>query len=311
MQKIDRLLKIILTLQNSKKKIITAKELSEKLEVDIRTIYRYIQALDYAGVPIESTPGRGYRLEEGYHLPPVMLTEKEAVALLIGSEFVIKKVDSSYKKDASSAFLKIKSILKKETLEYVNKIGEFTVVMDDKFTDKNLIAKIQNAIAETKIIKLSYYSLKDEITQRAIEPMGLIYYNENWRIIAFCKLRNAFREFRLNRINNIRYTNNKFVKRKFSLNDFVGEFYNIHNPIELKVLFDKKSARIVKEKYSRGLTSEKDVKNGVEMTFLIDEKSVDITVNWILAFHKGAKIISPQDFKDRLQKKVADILKLY
>jgi predicted DNA-binding transcriptional regulator YafY len=311
MQKIDKLLQIILTLQNSRKKTITAQDLSEKLEVNIRTIYRYIQTLCSAGVPIESMTGRGYKLMEGYNLPPVMLTEKEAAALLMGSEFVIKKVDSSYKKDASSAFLKIKSILKKETLEYINKIDEFTVVMNDKFIDKNLIAKIQNAIAETKIIRLNYYSLKDEVTERAIEPMGLIYYNENWRIVAFCKLRNAFREFRLNRINNIRYTNHKFIKRKFSLNNFVSEFYNIHNPIELKVLFDKKSARIVKEQYSRGLTSEKDVKNGVEMKFLIDEKCVDITINWILSLHKGAKIISPEDFKDKLQKKVTDILKLY
>jgi predicted DNA-binding transcriptional regulator YafY len=310
MQKLDRLFKIVLTLQNSKKRI-TAEQLSKKLDMNIRTIYRYIQALYDAGIPIEAIPGMGYKLMDDYNLPPIMLTEKEAAALLMGSEFVIKKADSSYKKDATSAFDKIKSVLKKETLEHINKINESTFVMNDRFIDKKLIAKIQAAILGTKIIKLKYYSLKDEITKRDIEPMGLIYYNENWRIIAFCKLRNALREFRLNRINSIKYTKQKFVRRKFNLNNFLSECYNIHNPIELKVIFDKKSARIVKEKYSRGLTSEKETKKGVEMTFLIDENKIDITTDWILSFHKHAKVISPQEFKDVLQQKANDIVNIY
>ena len=310
MQKLDKLLQIILVLQNSKRRI-TAQEISEKLEINVRTVYRYIQTLNYAGVPIEAIPGMGYKLMEGNNLAPIILTEQEAAALLMGSEFVIKKADFSYKKDVSSAFEKIKAVLKKETLEYIDKIGKSTIVERDKFTDKNLIARIQKAIAETKIIKLNYYSLKNEITERAIEPMGLFYDNGSWRIIAFCKLRNGFREFRLNRINSVRFTNRGFVKRKFSLEDFVSKCYNVHNSVKLKVVFDKRSARIVKEKYSNGLTFEKDVKNGVEMQFLIDENQIDITIDWILSFHKHAKIISPQEFQDRLLQKASDIIKLY
>jgi predicted DNA-binding transcriptional regulator YafY len=311
MQKLDRLFEIVLILQNSKKSI-TAQELSERLDVNIRTVYRYIQTLGYAGIPIESTTGMGYRVMDDYHLPPIMLTPKEAAALLMGSEFVMKKVDYSYKKEAKSAFLKIKSVLKKDTLEYVNKIDESTIVINDQFADKSIIAKIQDSIAERKLIKLKYNSMsKNEVTERTIEPMGLIYYSENWRIIAYCRLREDFREFRLNRINNLKCTGITFDRRIFSLNDFAGRVYNIANPLEIKIWFDKKAARLVKEKYSQGLMNEIEQKNGSEMTFLISGERIDLTLNWILSFHKSARLLGPEVIKKNLIRKIEEISKLY
>jgi len=311
MQKLDRLFRIVHILQNSKKSV-TAQELSEKLELNIRTIYRYIQTLDNSGIPIESTTGQGYRMKEGYSLPPVMLTPKEAVAILMGSEFVIKKADFSYKKEAESAFLKIKSVLKKETLDFVNKIDESTIVLNDRFVDKNRISKIQEAIAERKLIKLQYDSMsKNEVTERIIEPMGLIYYSENWRIIAYCRLRQDFREFRLNRINNLKYTGSHFEKRVFSLADFVKKEYNITNPVEIKLWFDKKAARLVKEKYSQGLINETETKDGFELTFLISEERLDLTLNWILSFNKSVKILQPKELVTKLLQKADSITKLY
>jgi len=311
MQKLDRLFEIVLILQNSRKSV-TAQELSDRLGVNIRTIYRYMQTLGYAGIPIESTTGMGYRIMDDYHLPPIMFTPKEAAALLMGSEFVIKKADFSYKKEAESAFLKIKSVLKEDTLDFVNKIDESTFVFNDPLADKNIIAKIQESIADRKLIKLQYYSMsKNEITERIIEPMGLIYYSENWRIIAYCRLREDFREFRLNRINNLKYTGKYFEKRDFSLNEFVGKEYNISNPVEIKILFDKKTARLVKEKYSQGLMNEKELKQGIEMTFLISGERTDLTLNWILSFHKSAKLLSPETMKSKLIQKIEEIAKLY
>jgi predicted DNA-binding transcriptional regulator YafY len=311
MQKLDRLFEIVLILQNSKKSI-TAQDLSERLGVNIRTVYRYIQTLGYGGIPIESTTGMGYKIMDDYHLPPIMFTPKEAAALLMGSEFVMKKVDFSYKKEAESAFLKIKSVLKEDTLEYVNKIDESTIVFNDPHADKNIIAKIQESIAERKLIKLKYYSMsKNEVTERTIEPMGLIYYSENWRIIAFCRLREDFREFRLNRINNLKCTGKIFDRRDFSLNDFVGKEYNISNPLEIIIWFDKKAARLVKEKYSQGLMNERQVKNGTEMTFLISGERIDLTLNWILSFHKSAKLLGPETLKKKLTQKIEDIFKVY
>jgi len=310
MKNIYKLLHIIYIIQESKT-MVTAQELSEKLDTNIRTIYRYIDVLRDANFPIDACTGRGYNLKKGYYLPPIMFTEKEAAALLMGSKFVINKADHSYKRDVNSAFDKIKNNLKKETLDYINKIGNSMIVINDKFVDKNLLAKIQNSIAKTTTIKLDYYSLKGENTKREIEPMGMIYYNDSWRIIAYCRLRKDFREFRTNRINKILYTNHKFEKRNFSLENFVSKFYEIHHPIELKVWFDKKSAQIVKEKYSMGLTSEKNKQNGMEMTFLIDSSRANATANWMLSFHKCAKVISPKEFKNLLIEKATDILKLY
>jgi predicted DNA-binding transcriptional regulator YafY len=290
-----------------------ASEIAEHFGKSMRTIYRDMQALYEAGLPIASEPGEGYSVIKGDYLPPMTFTPGEASALLMGTEFVIKKADVSLRKDAQSALLKIKSILKEDTKEYIDVIDKSTVVFNQNIIHKNILSKIQFCIANDLMIHLKYYSLsKNEITERDIEPMGLIHYGENWRIIAFCRLRKDFREFRINRINSIKFLEEKFKKKKkFSLTDFISREFSIKNPFEAKIWFDKKSARIIKEKYSSGLTREDQVKDGFIMNFMYSLDKIDDIANWIMIFNKSAKVISPVPLKDLILQKAQEIKDIY
>jgi predicted DNA-binding transcriptional regulator YafY len=311
MNRIDRLLGIILLLQS--KKIVRATDISKFFNKSKRTIYRDLQALSEIGVPLSAEPGEGYSLVEGYHLPPVMFTHGEASALLLGTEFVIKKSDAFYRKEAQSALLKIKSILKKDTKEYINKIDESTIIFEKNISGKNILQSIQNSIANNTLIHIKYFSLsKNEITDRDIEPVGLIHYAENWRIIAYCCLRKDFREFRINRIKSINFLTKKFsIRKNFVLNDFISENYKIKNPFEAKILFDKKASRVVKEKYPQGLIKEETHKNGVLMTFIYSKDNLNRISNWILSFGKDAKVISPIELKKNVSRKVNELAEIY
>ncbi|MDF9844349.1 MULTISPECIES: HTH domain-containing protein [unclassified Paenibacillus] len=101
MNKTERLLAIVMELQRSR--LLTADELAEGLGVSARTIYRDMQALSEAGVPIIGETGPGYSLMEGYFLPPVSFTVEEAVSLLLGAEFIEKRFDPAFRNSARSS----------------------------------------------------------------------------------------------------------------------------------------------------------------------------------------------------------------
>jgi predicted DNA-binding transcriptional regulator YafY len=142
--------------------------------------------------------------------------------------------------------------------------------------------------------------------------MGLIHYNENWRIIAFCRLRKDFREFRINRINSIKFLEEKFKRRKyFSLEEFISKEFQIKDPFEARIWFDRKTARIIKEKYSTGLTKEEPAKDGQIMTFMYSKYKIDDIANWIMVFNRSAKVISPKSLRDLILKNTDEIRAMY
>jgi predicted DNA-binding transcriptional regulator YafY len=311
MDRLARLIGIILHLQS--KKIITAEDLSSAFNISTRTIYRDIQTLTEAGVPISASPSEGYRLIQSDCLTPIMFTHGEASALLMGTEFVIKKADAAYKKDAENALLKIKSILKNETKEYLEKIDQSTVIINNITSDKNILQNIQNSIAENRVIHLKYFSLsKNEVTERDIEPLGLIHYGENWRIIAYCRLRKDFREFRINRIKAIKFSEEIFnIRKRFVLSEFISKEYSIKKPVTVKIWFDSKTTRIIKEKYSQGLSHEEITRNGSILSFIYSEERLPEIAKWILSFHNSAEVLSPPSFRELIIKETRDILNLY
>ena len=123
-RRISRLTAILTQLQTKRR--LTATSLSEKFGVSRRTIYRDIKALEKAGVPILTVEGKGYTLMEGYRIPPIMLTEKQANALILAEQLVLKNKDASFVKDYSEAIDKIKSILRYTTKDKANLLADRT-----------------------------------------------------------------------------------------------------------------------------------------------------------------------------------------
>jgi len=226
MNRIDRLTAILIHLQT--KRIVRAKEIAARFEISIRTVYRDIRALEDAGVPIGAQAGEGYYIIEGYHLPPVMFTKEEAGALLIGGKLVDRFSDKSVKTQFESALYKIKSVLASEEKDHLDNLDNHVEVIKYQSHETNevsdhFLSEIQSLLGTGKIIRIDYLSrYKNELTQRMIEPIGLCFYGGHWHLIAFCRLRADYRDFRVDRIKNVFKTNDFFNPDKHdSLNNLI------------------------------------------------------------------------------------------
>ena len=210
------------------KRIITATELSKKFSVSIRTIYRDIRALEDAGIPILTEEGKGYSLMEGYKIPPVMFTEKEANALILATQLVLRNKDTSFVKDYSAAIEKIQAVLKYNIKDKTNLLADRTRFdyNTNRERNSNHLSDVQFAITNYVLVKMKYTNEANQLSEREIEPFALLSTPEdNWLLIAWCRLRKAFRFFRLDRIEEMRFTQEKFTPHKMTLQEYFDKYH--------------------------------------------------------------------------------------
>ena len=223
--RISRLTAILTQLQS--KRILTAKMLAEKYDVSIRTIYRDIRTLEKSGVPIFTEEGKGYSLMEGYQLPPVMFTENEANALITAEQLILKNKDSSLVQNYSLAIQKIKAILRGSQKEKANLLGDRIYFRDNYEEERtsNYLMCIQSAITNFEVIEIEYFSLEQNLTKRKIEPFALYSTQENWLLIAYCRLRKEFRSFRIDHIKKVQLENENFESHNMTLQEYFEKCY--------------------------------------------------------------------------------------
>ena len=234
-KRLTRLTAILTQLQS--KRLVTATKLADKYSVSVRTIYRDIRALESAGVPIITEEGKGFSLMDGYRLPPIMLTETEANALITAEIFIQSGGDKSLIDEFSSVTAKIKAILPKkdkvriETLE--SKMGITNTYIDNTPKSKILI-QVQNAMLEYETVKINYCDKAKNETVRCIEPFAVYTNSKNdWIVVAFCLIRKDFREFLLKNIKQIEFTKIKFKPQKITFEKYLNEKH-----VEPKTIFD-------------------------------------------------------------------------
>ncbi len=218
--RLSRLTAIITQLQS--KRILTAREIAEKYNVSIRTVYRDIRTLENSGIPIVTEEGKGYSLMQGFNLPPVMFTEKEANALITAEQMILKNKDQSLTEEYQNAIAKIKSILRhsqKEKIEFLSERIFFRNNTENQKTS-DYVMILQSTIANFNLVEIEYTSLKGENTRRMIEPFALYSTQENWLLIAICRLRNDFRVFRLDHIKKLTVINQYFEPQKITIQEY-------------------------------------------------------------------------------------------
>jgi predicted DNA-binding transcriptional regulator YafY len=220
-KRLSRLTAILTQLQT--KRLVTAPELADKFAVSVRTIYRDLKALEQAGVPIFTEEGKGYSLLEGYRLPPVMFTETEANALITAEQLVLKNKDASFVKEYTEAISKIKAVLRHTTKENANLLAERIAFSHNSQNDRtsSTLSALQLALTRFNLSQIDYYSPDtNETTKRIIEPFALLSTQENWLLIAWCRLRNGYRTFRLDRIQKLTVLTEKFEPHKMTLQEY-------------------------------------------------------------------------------------------
>ncbi|ABG58998.1 helix-turn-helix transcriptional regulator [Cytophaga hutchinsonii] len=224
-KRLSRLTAIITQLQT--KRLLTATELANRFSVSVRTIYRDIRALEQSGVPILTEEGKGYTLMEGYRIPPVMFTESQANALILAEQLVLKNKDASFVQHYSEAIDKIKAVLGHPIKDKVNLLAERTRFDQNTNRERNSkdLSDLQFALTNFYLTRIEYINEAEAQTDRLIEPFALLSTQENWLLVAWCRLRNEFRYFRLDRIKKLEIQTEKFNPHNLTLQEFFDKYH--------------------------------------------------------------------------------------
>lgn len=303
MNRTDRLIAIVLLLHS--RKVVRAKDIARHFDIAIRTVYRDMKALNEAGVPIAAESGEGYSLVEGYHLPPVMFTREEASALYLGGKLAEHFTDQSLREPIASAMAKIFAILPVEKKNYLERLESSTAIFGkriqfkDGFVD-DALSTIQDAIVHRKILSIDYYSNhRDSVTQRKVEPLGLIFYSDYWHLIAYCRMRKDYRDFRTDRIKAMTLSEESFTGHdEFSVKAYFEEHNRMDTFTEVTVMFKKPVANYLRERGYYGLVEQKKTDEGVIMTFMIPD--VKYIIGWLLSFGDNVRVIAPMELNQML-----------
>lgn len=312
MNRIDRLSAILIQLQA--RPLVKAQELADRFSISLRTVYRDIRALEEGGVPIIGEAGTGYRLMEGYKLPPVMFNQDEASALLTAAKLMQSMSDAPSSKHYQAALDKIRAVLRLSEKHHIADIDEHVAVVShpafvhQQPTELHL-SKILQAIAGAAILQIDYTSIgKNEQLRRKAEPIGIYYQGSRWYMVAFCHLRNDYRNFRTDRISKLVVTDEKITKTHPPLQDFLRRM-TAKKDLR-KVVIDVESD-VVKylgeQKYYNGFVREEPRGSHVRMTFLT--ASLTGFARWFLLFGDVAEILEPVELKDLVTGLAENILK--
>ncbi|HEX7070226.1 MAG TPA: YafY family protein, partial [Rhodothermales bacterium] len=226
----ERLFNIILLLQNRPN--LSSRDLAEHFGVSRRTIFRDLRALSESGVPLTYAGEGGYEILEGYQLHPLMLNAREAAVLLVGTEFMMAQSDETLRRDAEQVALKMRAELPEEIREYVDRLRERTVLdpywvnaVRAERREEGHWHKIAEAVARQQTVAMQYMvQSRGELTQRRIDPLGLVYYTDHWNVIAYDHLRKDIRSFKLDQIQRLQVSSNRFEWPKgFDLQAYLQE----------------------------------------------------------------------------------------
>jgi predicted DNA-binding transcriptional regulator YafY len=304
--KTDRMLAIVLRLQSAGN--LRAEDLASTFETSKRTIYRDIQALSEAGVPLVAIPGQGYSLAEGYFLPPMSFTSHEAILLLLGADFVADNFDADYQRNAELARDKIRAALPPQLLQEVEKLqSRFRFISHPVGTEnQEFLPSLRRAILESRVVEFEYHArTTEQTTRRKAAPCALIYYDGAWSVVAYCYLRQAPRHFRVSRLHNL-----KLLPERYDCpDDFNLTHETIDNPHVVQVLFEPEAAPWVKEDRYFFIRKKEDTPEGLLVT--LELRELREAVGWLLSWGRRARVLEPIELVDMVQAEVQAILARY
>lgn len=214
MSRSERLL-ALLQLLRGHRYAITGTELASQLGISLRTLYRDIATLQSQGAHIEGEPGIGYVLRPGFMLPPLMFSEEELEALVLGSRWVVAHCDEALSASASSALAKIEAVL---PAEYRQQLQANALLIGTSRSDSPVYeTPLRSAIRQQRKVTLSYRDLKEELSERTVWPFALGYFEQVRVLVTWCELRQGFRHFRVDRIARMQQEDNCYPKSRETL----------------------------------------------------------------------------------------------
>lgn len=288
---INRLFEIIYLLLN--KKFMTANELAEHFEVSVRTIYRDIDTLSLAGIPIYALQGKGggISLLEHYVLDKSVLSEREQNEIL----YALQSLTVTQVPEADKVLAKLSSLFNKSRTNWIE-VDFSPWGSDDKGFSQ--FTRIKDAILSHKIIEFNYFGSSGEKTSRRVEPMKLIFKINAWYLQAFCLTRNELRMFKIVRMADVQVTEDPFTQMIPEPLPGGGQVQETQKWIELcLIIFADGAYRVYDEFEEKEITKNMDG----SFTIMTTLPESDWLIRYILSFGSEAEVISPQHIRDMLQ----------
>lgn len=298
MQVNNRLFEIIYILLERKK--VTAKELAEKFEVSTRTIYRDIDLLSASGIPIYAVKGKdgGISILDNYVLDKSLLSEEEQNQILFSIQ-AMKKINGQNEKD----------ILDKMSILFNKKVNDWIRVDFSNWGKDNSKEKrfdmIKTAILDKRLIEFTYYNSNGDETKRIVEPLQIWFKDKSWYLIAYCRVKNDYRIFKIARMKELKLCNEYFEREiPNEYEDKSIDFKTILLKLEIS---NKLAYRVYDEFENEEITKNKDGNFIIKVQYPENEW----IYGYILSFGEYIKVISPENIKDIIKKKAQKILNNY
>lgn len=294
---INRLFEIVYILLE--RKTITAKELAERFEVSTRTIYRDIEILSQAKIPVYANKGNGggIGLLEDYVLDKSMLSEEEQNQIL----FALQSMEKISNQDEKNILEKMSSIFNKRKTNWIDVDFSDWGTNGEQDQTFNLI---RNAILKHNVIEFVYYNSYGEEKKRQAEPLQIYFKDKSWYLKAYCRLKQDYRLFKISRMKDIKLLNETFERELPQIKENKFDYKTIQ--LELEISKDM-SYRVYDEFKREDIIKNK---NG-DFIVKVEFPENDWVYGYILSFGENVKVLSPGYVKSIIKEKLRKSLKNY
>ncbi|AVM68472.1 DNA-binding transcriptional regulator [Lachnospiraceae bacterium oral taxon 500] len=279
---------------------VTASELADKFEVSVRTIYRDIDSISSAGIPIYATQGKGGGIEiaEDFVLSKSLLSKNEKQRIMSA----LQGLDHTAIQHENELLTKLSALFKMKNTSWIE--VDFNNWQNNKRYEK-VFNDIKSAILNKNIISFSYFSSNEEETNRSVKPVRLLFKSQDWYLYALCLLRHDFRYFKLSRIKNLEISAEKF-EDSFE-NMILKKEMSHENTVHIKVKFDRKVAFRVYDELNGEITEDNDGNLYTEIEIPNDYN----LYNYIFSFGDGVEVLEPEEVRMQIKKTINKMSEKY
>lgn len=296
---INRLFEIVYLLLD--KKQMTAKELAEHFEVSARTVYRDVETLSAAGIPIYMVKGKGggISLLPDFVLNKAVITEEERADILSS----LKAVQAVSVTESGTALNKLGSLFGAQEADWIE--VDFGLWGDGE-KESVLFELIKSAILEKKVVRFAYAATGREMKERVVEPLKLVFKASNWYLYAYCRLRKDYRFFKLKRMRDVELISEKFERQSPKKILQNKNSYQSGELVKVQLKFEKEAAFRAMDDFSE-CEMQDDGSVLVSCEYMVGEWLTDI----VIGYGEHCEVISPQWLRDEVEEKLRRMLVKY
>ncbi|ELY8693609.1 YafY family transcriptional regulator [Listeria monocytogenes] len=307
--KVDRLMSIVLILLDKER--ISAQELADRFEVSLRTIYRDIDAIDLAGIPIRSTPGvgGGFEIMPHYKMDSKVFSTADLSAILMGLSSLSNMVRGD---ELINALAKIKSFIPADRAKEIELKANQIYIDLSQWTGNNNIQPhveiIKVALQENKLLTFEYIAHQGNKTVRIVEPYQLVMKSSHWYLYGYCQNRNDFRLFRLSRMSGLKILEDTFTLRDFRKPQLEIEDIVAVMQIDIKIRIHQSIIDRVLDYCSyENFYPDGEEHYIVSFPFIENEYHYDI----LLSFGDKCECLEPLHIREKMKRRIYDIVSIY